>query len=105
MTLKPPRFTRLLVPGLVIQAVLVGGGYSTGRELVEFFLLSGPATALLAMAVTAVYFSLASMISFELARMYGAFDYRSFCRVYLGRFWVLFEWGYIAILILVISVV
>jgi uncharacterized membrane protein YkvI len=90
---------------LVIQAVLVGGGYSTGRELVEFFLLSGPATALPGMALTAAYFSLGSMVSFELARLYRAFDYRSFCRVYLGPFWVLFEWGYIAILILVLSVV
>jgi uncharacterized membrane protein YkvI len=99
------RLLRYLIPGLVIQAVLVGGGYSTGRELVEFFLLSGPATALPAMALTAAYFSLGSMISFELARQYRAFDYRSFCRVYSGRFWVLFEWGYIAILILVLSVV
>jgi uncharacterized membrane protein YkvI len=90
---------------LVIQAVLVGGGYSTGRELVEFFLIGGPATAMLAMALTAVYFSIGSMISFELARQYRAFDYRSFCRVYLGRYWVLYEWGYIAILILVLSVV
>jgi uncharacterized membrane protein YkvI len=98
-------FTRYIIPGLVIQAVLVGGGYSTGRELVEFFLLSGPATALPAIALTAVYFSVVAMISFELARRYRAFDYRSFCRVYLGRFWVLFEWGYIAILILVLSVV
>jgi uncharacterized membrane protein YkvI len=99
------RFIRLLIPGLVIQAVLVGGGYSTGRELVEFFLVSGPATALPGMAMTAAFFSLGSMISFELARQYQAFDYRSFCRVYLGRGWVLFEWGYIAILLLVLSVV
>ena len=26
---------KMLVPGLVIQAVLVGGGYATGREIVE----------------------------------------------------------------------
>lgn len=71
----------------------------------EFFLLNGPATALPAMALTAAYFSVGSMICFELARQYSAFDYRSFCRVYAGRFWVLFEWGYIAILILVLSVV
>lgn len=99
------RFTRYLIPGLVIQAVLVGGGYSTGRELVEFFLLSGPATALLAMILTAAYFSAGSMVSFEIARQYRAFDYRSFCRVFLGRHWILFEWGYIAMLILVLSVV
>lgn len=99
------RFIRLLIPGLVIQAVLVGGGYSTGRELVEFFLVNGPATALSGMLITAVAFSLGAMISFELARRYQAFDYRSFCRAYMGRAWVLFEWGYLAILLLVLSVI
>jgi uncharacterized membrane protein YkvI len=38
------RLYRYIVPGLVIQAVLVGGGYATGRELVEFFISKGPAT-------------------------------------------------------------
>src|SRR5476651_1943288 len=99
------RILKYIVPGLVIQAVLVGGGYATGRELVEFFISKGPATALLAMALTALLFSAGAMISFELARLYRAFDYRSFCRVYLGRFWVLFEIGYYALLVLVLSVV
>lgn len=99
------RILKYIVPGLVIQAVLVGGGYATGRELVEFFISKGPATALLAMALTALLFSAVAMISFELARQYHAFDYRSFCRIYLGRFWVLFEIGYYALLVLVLSVV
>jgi uncharacterized membrane protein YkvI len=38
------------------------------------------------------------------ARQYRAFDYRSFCRIFLGRFWVLFEIGYYALLLLVLSV-
>jgi uncharacterized membrane protein YkvI len=96
---------KLIVPGLVIQAVLVGGGYATGRELVEFFLSRGPATALAGLAFTALMFSAAAMISFELARRYQAFDYKSFCRIYLGRFWVLFEIGYYALLLLILAVV
>jgi uncharacterized membrane protein YkvI len=62
------RVLNYIVPGLGIQAVLVGGGYATGRELVEFFISQGPATALLGMALTALLFSAGSMISFELAR-------------------------------------
>lgn len=99
------RFLRLLVPGLVIQAIMVGGGYATGRELVEFFLEQGPATALLGMTFTAAIFSLGSVIAFELARRYRAFDYRSFSRLYSGRLWVLYEFGYIATLLLVLSVI
>ena len=98
------RLYRYIVPGLVIQAVLVGGGYATGRELVEFFLARGPRTALAGLALTALWFSAGSMVAFELARRYRAFDYKSFCRVFLGRFWVLFEIGYYALLLLVLSV-
>ncbi len=97
--------TRLVVPGLVIQAVLVGGGYATGRELVEFFLSIGPASALLGMALTALLFSIGAMISFELARSARAFDYDSFMKLLLGRFRWLFEAGYIAALTLALAVV
>jgi uncharacterized membrane protein YkvI len=98
------RFYRYVVPGLVIQAVMVGGGYATGRELVEFFVSKGPATGLLGLALTALWFSAAAVVSFELARQYRAFDYHTFCRIFLGRFWVLFEIGYYALLLLVLSV-
>ena len=36
------RFQRFLLPGLAFKAVVIGGGYATGRELAEFFLPSGP---------------------------------------------------------------
>ncbi|HET9389920.1 MAG TPA: hypothetical protein VFO44_09760 [Steroidobacteraceae bacterium] len=98
------RLYRYIVPGLVVQAVMVGGGYATGRELVEFFLSKGPATALAGLALTALLISTGAVVSFELARQYLAFDYKSFCRVFLGRFWVLFEIGYYALLVLVLSV-
>src|ERR1700685_75485 len=95
---------RYIVPGLVIQAVLVGGGYATGRELVEFFISKGPATGIAGLALTGLWISGGAVVSFELARRYRAFDYRSFCRIFLGRFWVLFELGYCALLLLVLSV-
>ena len=98
------RLYSYLVPGLVIQAVMVGGGYATGRELVEFFVSKGPATGLAGLALTAFWMSAAAVISFALARQSGAFDYRSFCRTFLGRFWVLFEAGYYALLLLILSV-
>lgn len=98
-------FNRYIVPGLVIQAVIVGAGYATGRELVEFFVSIGPANGLIGMALTALAFTVCAMISFELARQARAFDYQSFCRAFLGRFAILFEIGYVAILLLMLSVV
>ncbi|QNQ09582.1 YkvI family membrane protein [Sphingomonas alpina] len=96
---------RLVVPGLVIQAVLVGGGYATGRELVEFFLAMGPASGLAGMALTALMFSVSAMIAFELARRFQAHDYNSFMRLLLGRWRWLFELGYLATLTLVLAIV
>lgn len=98
-------FERYILPGLVIQAVIVGAGYATGRELVEFFVSKGPANGLLGMGVTALAFTIVTMVSFELARRARAFDYQSFCRIYLGRFAVVFELGYFALLLLTLSVV
>lgn len=98
-------FQRYIVPGLVIMAVMVGGGYATGRELVEFFVSKGPATGLVGMTFTAGIIGVIAMISFELARQFSTFDYRSFCKVFLGRFWWLFELAYLATLLIVLSVV
>jgi uncharacterized membrane protein YkvI len=95
---------RYFVPGLVIQAVLVGGAYSTGRELVEFFLNMGPASALLAMAFTAVIFSAASIILFELARRHRCYEYNAVMGLLLGRLRILFELGYLTGLMLVLAI-
>ena len=94
-----------LVPGAVLQSVMVGGGYGTGREVVEFFsrygLLGGLAGIAIATASIAVVFAL----SLELARAHGAYDYRSFFRVMLGPFWVLYEVLLIALILLVLAVI
>ena len=35
-------FQRFLLPGFALKAVIIGGGYATGRELAEYFVPSGP---------------------------------------------------------------
>lgn len=93
------------MPGFLLQSVIVGGGYATGRELVEFFLSAGPAGGLLGMLVATVLFSIASALSFELARMSRSYNYRDFFRQLLGRGWIAFEIAYFALGLLVIAVV
>lgn len=97
-------FQRYLVPGLVYMAVMVGGGYSTGREITEFFLSKGPATGLVGMAMTGLLMAFVAVIAFELARRYKAFDYRTFTTLLLGRAALIFELGYFALLLLFLSV-
>ncbi len=98
-------FRRYLLPGFVFQSVVIAGGYGTGRELVEFFLSEGPLAGLYGIAVTTVIWSAVSMVTFELARMWGAYDYRRFFQGLLGRGWWLFEICYVGLLLIVLAVV
>jgi uncharacterized membrane protein YkvI len=95
---------RYFLPAFTFMSVVIGGGYATGRELVEFFMPSGPIGGLLGMAVTAVIWSVVFALSLELARSTGSFDYRSFFQQLLGRGWVLFEVAYLALLLLILAV-
>ena len=56
---SPSWFKRFLLPGLGVKAVIIGGGYATGRELVEFFLSNGPWGGLYAIVFATVLFSTA----------------------------------------------
>ncbi len=97
-------FKRYLLPGFVFEAAVIGGGYATGRELVEFFLPAGPWGGLLGMGVSMLVWSAVLMISFELARLARAYDYRSFFKLLLGRGWFLFEIAYFLLMIIVLAV-
>lgn len=99
-------FRRYLLPGFVFQSVVIAGGYGTGRELVEFFLTQGPAGGLLAIGVTTLIWSAVAMATYELARLWRAFDYRHFFQRLLGRHgWWLFEICYLGLLLIVLAVV
>lgn len=98
-------FKRYLLPGLIFQSVVIAGGYGTGRELVEFFLRQGPLGGLLGMAVATAVWSAVCAASFEFARTFRAYDYRSFFRELLGRAWFTFEICYFALLAIVLAVI
>ena len=99
------KLQRYLIPGLVIQAVIVGGTYATGREVTEFFLKIGPNSGLIGLLITMVCYSTCCMLVFELARRYQVLDYKSFCRIYMGRFWFLYEIGFLFGVMLTLSVI
>jgi len=98
-------FRRYLLPGFLFQSVVIAGGYGTGRELVEFFLTQGPLGGLLALFASMVVFSAVAMATYELARIWGAFDYRHFFKELLGGGWWLFEVCYIGLMLIVLAVV
>lgn len=101
---QPSFFQRFLLPGLAFKAVVIGGGYATGRELAEFFLPSGPQGGLAAMLLAMLLFSLICIATFLFARATGTRDYLSFFRALLGPGWVVFEAVYILFVVLILAV-
>ena len=96
---------RYLLPGFVFQSVVIAGGYGTGRELAEFFLSRGPLGGLLAMALATAVWSAVCIVSYEFARVFRAYEYRSFFQRLLGPWWVAFEVLYVALMMIVLAVI
>jgi uncharacterized membrane protein YkvI len=97
-------FQRFLLPGFALKAVIIGGGYATGRELAEYFVPSGPWGGLAAMLLATLIWSVVSAMTFALARSLGAYDYRAFFKGLLGPAWVAFELAYIIFVVLILAV-
>ena len=104
MTAPSGWFRRLILPGFAFKAVVIGGGYATGRELAEFFLPFGPWGGVFGMLLATVIWSVVAALTFAFAVQTGSLDYRSFFKNLLGPFWALFEVGYILLLIVILAV-
>ena len=60
------RFFRVyIIPGAVFQSVMVGGGYGTGREIVEYFTSYGAVGGLLGIGVAYLVLALVLAATFE----------------------------------------
>lgn len=103
-TTTPSAFQRFVLPGLAFKAVVIGGGYATGREIAEFFLPAGPWGGLASMAVATVIWCVVCAVTFVFARRLRERDYRSFFRALLGRAWPAFEIAYLLFVVLILAV-
>ena len=99
-------FKKYFLPGFVFQSVIIGGGYGTGRELVEYFLRYGPVGGIIGMTfITTIIWSFFLALTFEFARMFRAYDYRTFFKSLLGPFWSIYEIIYFLYLFVVLAVI
>lgn len=99
------RWIRLyIVPGAVYQSVMVGGGYGTGREIVEYFTNYGLLGGVFAFLVSFVTVAIVLALTFELSRTFRAYDYRNFFKHLLGPGWVVYEVLVILQFVLVLAV-
>jgi len=99
-------FQKYLLPGFVFQGVLIAGGYGTGRELVEYFMKFGVLGGILGMfGVTTVLWAMILVVTFEFARKFGTYDYRSLLLRVEGPLWMAFEAFYLILMVVVLAVV
>lgn len=70
---------------------MVGGGYGTGREIVEYFTNYGALGGLLGLCVTFAALALVLALTFEFSRLFQVYDYRNFFKSLLGQGWIAFE--------------
>jgi uncharacterized membrane protein YkvI len=97
-------FARFLLPGFALKAVIIGGGYATGRELAEFFLPAGPVGGLTAMLAATLVWSIVAALTFAFAQAMQAFDYRSFFSQLLGPLGIVFEIAFLLFVVLILAV-
>ena len=97
-------FQRVLLPGFAFKAVVIGGGYATGRELAEFFLPLGPWAGVIGMLLAAIIWSVVCAVTFLFARATGSLNYRDFFRELLGPGWWTFKVAFILMLIIILAV-
>lgn len=99
------RFLKIyFLPGAVLQSVMIGGGYGTGRELVEFFTRHGIAEGFLGQLLATALVQTIFALTLALAVRYQTYDYRSFFKLLLGPAWILFEILLLILFVLVLAV-
>ncbi|MDZ3833335.1 MAG: hypothetical protein U0S50_16185 [Sphingopyxis sp.] len=101
---KATWFQRFLLPGFALKAVIIGGGYATGRELAEYFVPAGPWGGLAGMLLATLIWSVVAALTFVLARKLNAYDYRSFFKGLLGPGQFAFEVAYLIFVVLILAV-
>lgn len=94
-----------VIPAAIFISVVMGGGYGTGREVIEFFTRYGLVGGLLGIATAACIFTVVLACTYEFARVFQAYDYRRFFGHLIGRFWICFEVLYLLLFVLVLGVV
>lgn len=102
---KKSKLLRLLIPGFLFQSVVIGGGYGTGAEIKQYFLMNGLKGGMAGMGVTLFFWSVVCAVTFEFARTFKTYDYKSMMSELLGKFGILYELCYVVLMLIVLGVV
>lgn len=96
------RLGRILIPAIVFQSVGIGGAFATGREIVEYFAKFG-SLGIVSIFVSFVAMAVSGILIYEVARVFGAYDYKTLMRNLVWKFWPVLEVLYIVLAVIFIS--
>lgn len=96
-------FGKFVLPGIILQSVMIGGGYATGREIVEYGGKFG-ALGWLSGLGTLLGFAVIAALSYELIRLTKAYDFKSFMQTIGGPLWMVFDVVYLFFMVIIIAV-
>ena len=97
------RFGSILLPAIILQSVLIGGGYASGREVVAYGAKFGSA-GLLAVGGIFIGFTVMSIAVFEFSRQFETYDYKSYMQGIIWKGWPLFDLLFVVMATIVIAV-
>mgnify|MGYP000624590732 CR=1 FL=1 len=69
-------YAKYILPGVLLQSVLIGGGYATGREIYSYGAKFG-AMGWISGLTIGIGFALFAFLTFEICRIYKVYDYKS----------------------------
>lgn len=102
--LTKSRFRRIMVPAIVFQSVSVGGGFSTGREVVEYVAKYG-ALGSVAILTYVTVLAICGALVYEFSRRFDLYDYKSLMKNLIWHGWPVFEAIYVILAVVIIAVV
>ncbi len=96
-------YAKYVLPGVLLQSVLIGGGYATGREIYSYGAKFG-AMGWISGLTIGIGFALFAFLTFEIYRMYKVYDYKNFIKKVIGPLWPVMDILTVLIAIMLIAV-
>lgn len=72
-------YAKYILPGVLLQSVLIGGGYATGREIYSYGAKFG-AFGWISGLTIGIGFALFAFLTFEICRIYKVYDYKNYIK-------------------------
>lgn len=96
-------YAKYILPGVLLQSVLIGGGYATGREIYSYGAKFG-AMGWIAGLTIGIGFALFAFLTFEICRIFKVYDYKNYIKQVIGPLWPVMDILTVLIAILLIAV-